>query len=73
MVSLMQMASVPMNHQKHVEHATHAKMLLMGNVFQNALPPKNAKLLDPQQESAPNFHLCLPSYAFSPAARQAVF
>ena len=63
-----------MNHQKHVEHATHAKWLLVGNVFQNALPPKKiAKLLDPQQDSAPNFHLCLPSYAFSPAAREAVF
>ena len=71
------MATVPIKNSQHADHAAFAKQLLRQpeNVLQNALAPKkNAKPVEPTQESALlNFCFCSPSYAFSPAARQAVF
>jgi hypothetical protein len=65
----MRNASVPMKHQNNVVHAMHANTLLTVNVLQNALAPqKIAKLVEPTQESAINFHFCSPSYALSPSA-----
>jgi hypothetical protein len=52
MASKINMASVPMKYQKTVDHATHAKKLLMGNVFQNALPTNQNAPPRPTQDSA---------------------